>query len=147
MPENTLGQALLNLDRAATPDVQPLTQAVLKRDQRRIRMLAGTSMACWVIGTIGMVSACPFYVMIVAPRLRAYELGRAQLDEDWSDWATVGDWAVYWLFACLFALLLAALSTVLLTLVTRRATLRQINGHLAEISEQLRQMRQMKSEG
>jgi hypothetical protein len=42
---------------------------------------------------------------------------------------------------CIISLLLAAICTVLLTLLSRRATLRQINASLLEISEQLKQLR------
>jgi hypothetical protein len=38
---------------------------------------------------------------------------------------------------------LAAICTVLLILLSRRATLRQINASLLEISEQLKQLRQL----
>ena len=40
------------------------------------------------------------------------------------------------------ALTLAALCTTLLVLASRRATLRQVNANLVEISEQLKQLRQ-----
>lgn len=40
-----------------------------------------------------------------------------------------------------FIATLAAFLTVLLILATRRATLRQVNANLLEISEQLKQMR------
>ena len=40
-----------------------------------------------------------------------------------------------------FITTLAAFLTVLLILATRRATLRQVNANLAEICEQLKQMR------
>ena len=145
MTEKELGRALLNLDMApppAAPDPRQLTQRILGRDRRRIRLLAGLATLFWVLTTAGILCLCPFYVMMVAPRLRAYQAGRAQLAQDWNDWATVGDWAAYWLLACILTLLLAAVCTVLLILFSRRATLRQINASLVEISEQLKQLRQ-----
>jgi hypothetical protein len=146
MTEKELGKALLNLDLVpapAAPDPRQLTQKILERDRKRIRLLAGLATLFWVLTTVGIVCLCPFYVMIVAPRLRAYQAGRAQLEKDWNDWAMVGDWAVYWILACIISLLLAAICTVLLILLSRRATLRQINASLVEISEQLKQLRKL----
>jgi hypothetical protein len=138
MTEKELGRALLNLDRTAAPDSRPLTQKILERDRRRIRLLAGLATLFWLLTAAGVVGLCPFYMMIVAPRLRAYQAGRAQLANDWDDWALVGDWAAYWILTCILSLLLAALCTVLLVLLSRRATLRQINASLLEISAQLK---------
>jgi hypothetical protein len=143
MTEKELGRALLHLDVAppAAPDPRQLTRQILERDRRRIRLLAGLATFFWILTAAGVICLCPFYVMMLAPRLRAYHAGRAQLANDWEAWATVGDWAAYWILACIIALLLAAICTVLLILVSRRATLRQINASLVEISEQLKQLR------
>jgi hypothetical protein len=141
--ERELGKALLNLDVAgapAGPDPRQLTRAVLARDRRRVRLLAGLATVFWVLTAAGVVSFCPFYVMNVAPRLRAYAAGRAQLQNDWGAWATVGEWAAYLSLGCVIALLLGAICTVLLVLASRRATLRQINAGLAEVSAQLKQL-------
>jgi hypothetical protein len=141
--ESELGRALLNLESTAPPSANPreLTRRIVNRDRRRVRILAGMATFFWVLTAAGIVAVCPFYVMFIAPRLRAYKLGGAQLDQDWNDWATAGEWAAWWLTACILSLLAAAICTVLLTLVTRRATLRQINASLLEISEHLKQLR------
>src|SRR5262249_51933394 len=107
-----------------------------------IRLLASIATFCWFLTAAGFVSLCPFYLIVIAPRLRAYQAGRAHLEKDWNDWARVGDWAAYWILGCIICLLLAPITTVLLVLMSRRATLRQINANLSEISEQLKQMRQ-----
>jgi hypothetical protein len=146
MTERELGRALLNVEIApppAAPDPRQLTHKILERDRRSIRRLAVLATVFWVLTTAGVVCLGPFYVMVVAPRLRAYQLGRAQLEHDWNDWMTVGNWAACWILACILSLLVAAVCTVLLILVSRRATLRQINASLVEISEQLKQMRQV----
>ena len=147
MTEKELGKALLNVDLApapAVPDTRLLTQTILERDRRRVRLLASLATLFWVLTTAGIVCLCPFYVIVVAPRLRAYQAGRARLENDWNDWALAGDWTAYWILACILVLLLAAVSTLLLILATRRATLRQINASLAVISEQLRQLQASK---
>jgi hypothetical protein len=146
MTEKELGKALLNLEMVpapAAPDPRQLTRQILERDRRRIRLLAGLATCFWILTAAGVVCLCPFYVIVVAPRLHAYQAGRAQLANDWNDWALVGEWAAYWILACILSLLLAAVSTVLLILLSRRATLRQINACLVEISEQLKQLRQV----
>src|SRR5947208_13267304 len=92
MTEKELGRALLNLDMApapppAAPDPRELTRKILDRDRRRIRLLALLATLFWILTTAGVVCLRPLYVMMVAPRLRAYQLGRAQLENDWNDWA------------------------------------------------------------
>lgn len=148
MTEKELGKALLNLDVAPAPlgaDPRQLTRQILEHDRNRVRLLAGLATFFWILTTVGVVCLCPFYVIVVAPRLRAYHAGRAQLENDWNDWVIAGDLAAYWILACIISLLLAAICTVLLILVSRRATLRQINASLAEISEQLKQLRPLPS--
>ncbi len=150
MTEKELGRALLNVDVApppAAPDPRQLTLKILERDRRRIRWLAVLATLFWILTTAGVVCLLPFYVMVVAPRLRAYQLGRAHLEQDWNDWMMVGNWVACWILACIVSLLVAAVCTVLLILVSRRATLRQINANLVEISEQLKQLRQVASSG
>src|SRR5512145_3303483 len=109
MTEHELGKALLDLEREpspAVPDARQLTRTILERDRRRIRLLAVLATLFWILTAAGVVCLCPFYVMIVAPRLRAYQAGRAQLANDWNDWAMVGDWVAYWILACILSLLL-----------------------------------------
>jgi hypothetical protein len=147
MTEKELGKALLNVDMApapADPDPRQLTRKILERDRRYVRLLAALATLFWILTTAGIVCLCPFYVIVVAPRLRAYQAGRAQLANDWNDWAMVGDWAAQWVLACIVVFLLAAVSTLLLILASRRATLRQINASLLVISEQLRQLQASK---
>jgi hypothetical protein len=149
MTEKELGKALLNLDVAppAEPGPREWTRKILERDRRRVRLLAGLATLFWALTTAGVVCLCPFYVLMVAPRLRAYQAGRAQLADDWEAWALVGEWAAYGSLGCILSLLMAALCTVLLILLSRRATLRQINASLGEISGQLKQLRETQGPG
>lgn len=142
MNEKELGQALLNLEMTPTAtDPRQLTRRILENDRRRVRWMTLLTLFFWVLTTVGVICLRPLYVMIIAPRLRAYQLGHAQLDKDWNDWVLLGDWTASWLLACIVSLLLAAICTVLLILFSRRATLRQINANLVQISEQLKQLR------
>jgi ABC-type Fe3+ transport system permease subunit len=145
MTEKELGKALLELDMAppAAPDARQLTRQILARDRRRVRLLAAITTFFWVLsaGSVGWLIA--FYFLHIAPRLRAYGAGRAKLQNDWDAWARVGDWAANSVLGCLIALVLAAVCTVMLILLTRRATLRQINAGLAEIAERLKALGQV----
>lgn len=146
MTEKEVGKALLNVDLARSPmaaDPRQLTQKVLKRDRRSIRLLIGVATLFWILATAGLVWLISYYLLLVSPRLRAYAAGRAQLQNDWSDWAYAVDLAAGSTLACIVALFLAAVCTMLLIVLSRRATLRQINASLAEISEQLKQFRQV----
>src|SRR5215472_13105480 len=80
MTERELGRALLHLDVAppAVPDARQVTRQVLQRDRRRIRLLATLATLFWTLTAVGIVCICPFYVLVVAPRLRSYQAGRAQ---------------------------------------------------------------------
>jgi hypothetical protein len=118
-----------------------LTRRILRRDARRVRVLAVLSVFFWVLTAAGVAAMIWFYFTYLAPRLGAYAAGRARFERDWDAWLMVAEWAATFVLACLAAFVAAAVCTVLLVLVTRRATLRQINASLAAISEQLNQLR------
>jgi hypothetical protein len=145
MTEKELGKALLNVDSAGVPGADPLqlTQKILKRDRWSMRLLTGLATFFWILASAGLVVLVSFYLVMVTPRLKAYAAGRAQLENDWNDWAYAVNLAGGSILVCIVTLLLAAVSTMLLILLSRRATLRQINASLAEISEQLKQLRQV----
>jgi p-aminobenzoyl-glutamate transporter AbgT len=138
MTEKEFGKALLSLDTTPKPsevDPRQLARNIVQRDRRRIRLLAGIAATFWIAATGGVVWLATMYFVIVEPRLNAYAAGRARLETDWQDWAKAGDMAARSLLVCLVALLLAAISTVVLILLSRHATLRQINASLSELSE------------
>jgi hypothetical protein len=144
MTEKEFGKALLTMDTTPKPsDIDPrqLARNIVQRDRRRIRLLATVSAVFWVAATGGVVWLATMYFVMVEPRLNAYAAGRAQLETDWQDWARAGDIAARSLLACLAALLLAAISTVVLILLSRHATLRQINASLGELSELMKRDR------
>lgn len=141
MTEKEFGKALLSLDTTPKPsDIDPRQMArnIVQRDRRRIRVLAALSTAFWIAATGGVVWLATMYFVMVEPRLNAYAAGRAQLETDWQDWARAGDMAARSFLVCLAALLLAAISTVVLILLSRHATLRQINASLSELTELLK---------
>jgi hypothetical protein len=152
MGEKELGRALLDLDArtlAGTADPREPTMRILDRDRRRIWWQTALTIVLW-IGALFMV----LWMLVALALLMPFEahlhdeaqVARAGLtpamraEAEWSAhimsrMITVG-------ITCTIGVLaLAAGSTVLLVLATRRATLRQINASLLEISEQLKQLR------
>lgn len=150
MNDREIGKALLNLDTgmsAGAPDPRQLAGKVLQQERRRIRLLTGLTILLWLVAAAGV-----FWVTYVAtwhiyPKqhklMRDATLSNLPVEE------IVAIQALHFqalevctrvVAAAFVALTLAALCTVLLVLVSRRATLRQINAQLAEISEQLRQL-------
>jgi hypothetical protein len=140
MNEKEFGKALLTLDTTPKPsalDPRQMVRNIVQRDRRRIRLLAGVSAVFWIAATAGIVWLATMYFFMVEPRLNAYAEGRAQVESDWKEWARAGDIAARSLLVCLASMLLAAISTVVLILLSRHATLRQINASLSELTERV----------
>lgn len=150
MNDEEIGKALLNLDTgtsAGAPDLRQLPGKVLQQERGRIRLLAGLTILLWLVAAAGV-----FWVIYVAtwhlyPKqqklMRDATLGNMRVEEVVAIQALhfqVLELCTRVVAAAFVALTLAALCTVLLVLVSRRATLRQINNQLAEISGQLKQL-------
>jgi hypothetical protein len=126
-------------------EARQLSSAILSRDRQRVGLLAGLTALLWlggIAGVLHMVFWFNRFIIAYSPLdtdeamvLHSKEqLFHAKMELHHS------------LEGCMVAvpaLLLAALGTVWLVFSSRRATLNQINLSLAEISEQLRQMRQL----
>jgi hypothetical protein len=150
MSDKAIGKALLNLQTGASagaPDPRQLAGKVLARERWRVRLLATLVVLLWLLAAAGV-----FFVIYVAswhlyPKqqklMRDATLGKLPVEEIVEIQALhfrVVELCTQVTAAAFVALTLAALGTVLLVLASRRATLRQINAHLAEISAQLKQM-------
>ena len=139
MNEKQIGKALLNVESsAAERPAGEIAEQIIKRDRRRLRILAGISTCFWALTVAGVIWLIFFYFLFVVPRLEAYAAGRLKLDNDWAEWIRAFDAGAEILLTCIIAFFLAALGTVWLVFSSRRATLRQIHADLAQISEQLR---------
>jgi hypothetical protein len=142
MSESELGRALLKLDAAGLAsalDPRQQTAAVLSRDRRRVRRLAVLTVLLWLLAGAALGLMIWFHFLFIVPKLDAYVRNL-----NWRDgmaWVLISKWAAGVILAFVAAMLLAALCTVLLVFSSRRATLRQVNANLLEISEQLRQLR------
>jgi hypothetical protein len=145
MSDKTMGEALLNLN--LTPPAVPTTvdiERIIDSDRRRIRWHTRITVGLWIVAFLGALAIFVgggFVFPMIAKMLK-------QADEGSIDQANTPFLMLAKLTAmCIavgsfsFAILVAAgLATVLLVFRSRRATLRQINANLLQISEQLRRM-------
>jgi hypothetical protein len=142
MNERELSQALLQygaLEPATVPAPDPrvLTQKILERDKRNVETYAILTLA---FGLLAMgATAYLGYELFqrfneMSPLIEHFNLKRQ----------TIGEAGEVLVAACgaLAFLLLAILCTVMLVFAARRATLRQVNANLMEISQQLKQLQQ-----
>ncbi len=150
MNDRELGRALLALDAAGlsgVPDARRLTWQVLERDRRRVRLLAGLAIALWVLAALlvlGMFVAMGLLMPRMAKLAQDAEAGRvaaAERERQEQENRVTEQMITLGVAASVGVLGLAALATVFLVLASRRATLRQINAGLLELSEQLNQLR------
>ena len=148
MSEQELIRALRELVARHSPPTQPsqVSAELIARDRWRVRLLASVTAFLWLVGI-----ACVLYMIFWFNRfIIAYAPAPPRDATDPVEWRAGEQFHAkmelhHSLEACMAAvpaLLLAALGTVWLVFSSRRATLNQINLSLAEISEQLRQMRQ-----
>jgi hypothetical protein len=136
MNDKDLAKALLHLgalDLPAAPSAHEQILKVLSRDRRRVRILAG------VVGFFWLGSVMVFYGALAQLISLIYHIrgaGTEMVDPLVS--------AVYKfllvLSASIEALILALLGTVVLVFASRRASLRQINATLIDISQKLNRL-------
>jgi len=145
MTEKELGKALVDRDRTAD-GVGPAEQATtaLARHNRRLTLLTAFTVCLWLFAAAGILVFHFGFLIFFLPKINQLlsHPDDPKLQAHWGGvvhaFETV---SVPVVTAGVAAMVLAAICTVLLILASRRATLRQVNAHLAEISEQLRQLR------
>ena len=148
MNDEELGKALIGLDSSAHGEANAgrLTEAVLRRDRRWVRLLAALTIILWTLAAAGIVVVLTLFLRL-APKQAQY------LRDVNRDRVTAADRehlerlhllilgkAMAMVSVSVAALTLAALGTVALVFASRRATLRQVSASLAEISEQLKRL-------
>jgi len=125
------------------------TEAVMQRDRRRIRWLAGITIAVWVsvaflLPALFLPAAAKFKMEVqhltgpdVPNLLTANDIAKTmlQMRKD----AIVASYIL--MMIALAAEVLAAILTVTLVLTVRRVTLRHVSDQLSEISRQLDELR------
>src|SRR5262245_2253929 len=140
MDEREMGRELLRWDTlGAGPgdDPRQLTRRVLRRDRLRLRILAGLTTLFWFLGAVGIFLLIWTFLIWVAPKLIqvAREQGVRPVLVEVMAKGMAG------VAVCVACLALAALFTIFLILASRRATLRQVNAQLREISEEVKSLR------
>jgi hypothetical protein len=147
MSERDLRRSLLNLDAAGlseVPDVRQQTWSIIERDRRRVRSLTALTLGIWLLAT-ALIWIVLFQFGLLFPQMAKLRMDvergavtEAQR-EKLMDILLLGFEKGTLVIAFSVAVLgLAALCSVLLSLASRRATLRQINASLVEISAQLK---------
>lgn len=151
MSEKELGEALLRLDAAAlagVPDQRQQVWRILEADRRKVRWLTGLAVASWILAGLLVVGGLVSYGFTFpkqAHLLRQIEEGKVTMKErDEIQRVVLMSFQKGTFLIALSVMVMAdaALLTVFLILASRRATLRQVNGSLAEVSEQLKLLRQ-----
>ena len=128
------------------PDPRQLAYEVVRRDQRRTRVLAAISLALWVLATAGLLlllAGLDDLVMylrnaVPIPTSRPFPRPYVEMIEGTSPVHHILPWAA----AAVVALMAAAALTVYLVFHARRAPLNRINVTLTELSEQLKHLRE-----
>jgi len=165
--EREIGDALLKLDAAglgSVPDAKQQTWRILESDRRRLRWWTALTVLAWLPAVLGILGVL-VYLALLFP-LQAHlnqlrqeqkaaqkedpdakpsdiyihegrEMNLAQLEQE----ADIGFKMMSVLTGfSLLALCGATLFSVILISASRRATLRQINASLLEISDQLKRL-------
>jgi hypothetical protein len=174
MNEKEFGERLLGLDIAARPaaDVQALTDSVLARDRRRVKLWTWLTVGSWLLSAILVLFLLAAFGLIFpamaklrddkgqnrwTPGAKAPPAGAnptpqenneqnrltpVQREQMQHDLEIAFKMSTVVITFTVGALSLAGLCTFGLVMATRRATLRQVNANLIEIGEQLKQLRQ-----
>jgi hypothetical protein len=143
MSEKDLGKALL---RGEDPiDLQALTQGVLRRDRRRMWFLGIACIIAWM--SVVMLPWATILPMIAKIGQHQIELNRdpapttaEQREQSILVLQAVKLGTTATFISSIVSMFVAALCTVSLIILSRRATLRQLNVRLAEISAQLKML-------
>jgi hypothetical protein len=141
MTERDFGRALLHGEHPI--DVEQLTRRVLRRDRRRMWILGTFCVIAWMLVVMLPWSTVLPMMAKVAEHLAATDPAGTGVNTPaeklvLAQIVKVGTLATF--AGSLLSMLMASISTVGLIILSRRATLRQVNARLAEISDQLKAM-------
>jgi hypothetical protein len=144
MNEREFGHALLHGD--APVDVRLLTDRILRRDRRRMWLLGVACVAAWMLAVmLPWATIMPMVAKVVEHQAMLNRAAGAPAPADQRTQLldvlqAVKTGTIATFIGSLASMLVAAVTTVLLVVLSRRATLRQVNARLADISSQLRTM-------
>jgi hypothetical protein len=156
MSEKELGRALLDLDSrklAGVADPREETWKILERDRRRVWWLTAASVGLWsvaILMVLGMMVAFALIFPLQAKLRDEAQQARVGLTPETAVDAQFKaqmafQMGVVGVTVSVGLTCLAVLASLLLNIANRRATLRQINASLLEISQQLRELRGAKA--
>jgi hypothetical protein len=136
MSEKELAKALLRLGTAELPDppsTKDLIRRILARDRKLVTLLTALTVFFWLGGVVALYG---FMVQIVRLLAKVQQAGRPALDP------LVGPVYEFLLVLAISVECLswAFLCTMILLFVTRRASLRQINANLLDITQKLERL-------
>jgi hypothetical protein len=152
MSEKELGRALLDLDSqklAGVPDMREQTWRILESDRRRVRRWTVLTIASWAAALVMVLLMLVAFGLVFPLQAKLREdaqVARLGLTPDQAAEAQFNAQIIFQMItvgvtASVGLACFAILSSVFLSLASRRATLRQINASLLEISNQLRDLR------
>jgi hypothetical protein len=147
MNENDIGAGLAKLDKLRTEDDdRRLAREILQRQQRRVWLLSGLTVAFWAMSATGVFFVVYSTVFHLYPKqqqlLRAQVtagLPPEQLIEIQASHFRAVELCTLVVAGSFIAASLAAICTLLLIFVSRQATLAQINLSLTKIFDLLKQ--------
>jgi len=151
MSEKELGRALLDLDSrqlAGITDPREQTWKILERDRRRVWWLTALTITLWAVAILMVLwMLVAFGLLFPQQAYMMQEIEQGRLPPETREDVQFKSQIIFQMItvgvtASVGVLALAALSTIFLVLASRRATLRQINASLLEISQQLKELRQ-----
>jgi hypothetical protein len=130
---------LLDWNGAAAP---PDLNAIIRRERWRVRLWATATIGLWIATAFYLFGLLWFYAMMIHPVINEFfttdYVDPSAMKPRMAVIAKLLLAALYWPAL----LVLAGTCTLFFTLASRRATLRQIQAHLADISAQLRELAQ-----
>jgi hypothetical protein len=159
MLDKNVGEALLRLD--LSPQAEPpvaQVERIIDADRRRVKRWTRVAIALWIFAALGAVLIFVMGALVFpmldkmirqenaaasssSPKTEDAKAAKGTIDEPTTPFLVLAKLiAMCMVFgtASFMLLVLAGLATVLLLLSSRRATLRQINANLLQISEQLK---------
>jgi len=149
MNENEIGTGLAKLGalRSAEDD-RSLARKVRKQDRRRIWLLTGLAALFWAIASAGVLFVAYVVLFHLYPKQQLVmrdsarrDFSTEQLIEIQASHFRAVEICTLVVAASFIAATLAAICTLALILVSRQATLKQINANLEDMFEQLQRQR------
>ncbi|MHC4141291.1 MAG: hypothetical protein ACYSUF_05185 [Planctomycetota bacterium] len=121
-------------------DARSVAESIVRRERWRVRLWAAATAGLWVVTAAYLLILVFTYMLLLHPAVNEFVTGGEMNDRAREDFAAA---IIDWLWALLWwpiTLVVAAAGSIWFTLASRRATLRQIQASLAQISDQLKQM-------